>query len=745
MAGITMTNTLLPVGYLHTQGSQIVDAAGNPVRIVSVGWDGTQNRGFAPNGLNVQSYKTVLQQMVAAGFNTVRIPWSDALLNGGVPGKGLINTQLNPDLKGLSAIAVLQKIVAYAGQIGLKVIFDHHNNEGGGGQQPNGLWYDVGGAANGTDGAGNKGTVTQQGFIQDTQKFAALWANNPTVIGFDLDNEPVHSTWGGPATTSIQQMATQAGNAIQAVDPHALIIVEAPPSATGPSGDLTQVKTNPVTLGIPNQVVYSVHEYPQSVANNFSGNVAQYIQQLNNDWGYLVAQNIAPVWIGEMGSSMLTASDQLWAQTLLDYMNGKDGALGGPSFTGSQQGVSGDWWLWSGNETGYDPGGLLQSDWTTLKPEQMVAVQQMFPFAAASAASQVAARAAVPGLDTLVLSVSEDAYNGDARFTVAIDGKQVGGVLTATVLRSQHAVQSFAFTGQWGAGPHTVTVTYLNDVSGGAGKDRNLFVNGLSYDGAVQPMQRLDLVSNGARSITVPAVATAVASAASGTVQDTLVLQLAEDAYKGDVQFTVSVDGKQMGAARTVTAANAAGQVQTVDLSGTFGAGPHLVGITVLNGLNGAAGHDRSLFVKSVVFDGATQAVSPVTLGAGGSLGFLVTGVSTAQNGAITLGNDTAGATLSGAGNQVWLQSGTHAIDDESSGLLLMVSGGSANVTHFGAARGAVVDLLSGVGGYQTAAQALAAVHSDGAGGSILSLGAGALDFAGLAPSALSLANFRIG
>ncbi|MBN8899278.1 MAG: hypothetical protein J0H35_14060, partial [Rhodospirillales bacterium] len=34
--------SLLPTGYLSTQGSQIVDASGNPVRIASIGW----NQGF---------------------------------------------------------------------------------------------------------------------------------------------------------------------------------------------------------------------------------------------------------------------------------------------------------------------------------------------------------------------------------------------------------------------------------------------------------------------------------------------------------------------------------------------------------------------------------------------------------------------------------------------------------------------------------------------------------------------------
>ena len=40
------------------------------------------------------------------------------------------------------------------------------------------------------------------------------------------------------------------------------------------------------------------------------------------------------------------------------------------------------------------------------------------------------------GSDTLVLSISEDAYHGDAQFTVSVDGKQLGGTFTTTASRA---------------------------------------------------------------------------------------------------------------------------------------------------------------------------------------------------------------------------------------------------------------------------------------------------------------------
>ena len=107
------------------------------------------------------------------------------------------------------------------------------------------------------------------------------------------------------------------------------------------------------------------------------------------------------------------------------------------------------------------------------------------------------------GSDTLVLSMSEDAYQGDAQFTVAIDGKQLGGTFTTTALHAAAVRQNFTFKGDWAIGAHTVTVNFLNDASGGtAATDRNLYVNGLSYDGTATG-QSAALMSAGPQSFSV--------------------------------------------------------------------------------------------------------------------------------------------------------------------------------------------------------------------------------------------------
>ena len=86
--------------------------------------------------------------------------------------------------------------------------------------------------------------------------------------------------------------------------------------------------------------------------------------------------------------------------------------------------------------------------------------------------------------DTLTLGLSEDAYQGDAQFTVTMDGVSLGAAQTVTASHAAGKQQQFTFTGNWGAGPHKVAVKYLNDAYGGtSATDRNLYLVSADYDG----------------------------------------------------------------------------------------------------------------------------------------------------------------------------------------------------------------------------------------------------------------------
>jgi endoglucanase len=162
------------------------------------------------------------------------------------------------------------------------------------------------------------------------------------------------------------------------------------PAYAAPAGNLTAVASKPVKLPVANKLVYSVHEYPDDISDIARSGLAQsgpaYVDRMNHTWGYLVRDNVAPVWIGEMGSSMTTPVNRKWARTLIDYMNGKFAKSGfaksgfaksgAPGFTGSQQPISGSWWVIGQSD---DPPFGVQSEWGKghYRPEQQEITDQM--------------------------------------------------------------------------------------------------------------------------------------------------------------------------------------------------------------------------------------------------------------------------------------------------------------------------------------------------------------------------------
>jgi hypothetical protein len=87
-------------------------------------------------------------------------------------------------------------------------------------------------------------------------------------------------------------------------------------------------------------------------------------------------------------------------------------------------------------------------------------------------------------IDTLVLQLSEDYYQGNAKFIVKMDGKQIGGPTEVTARHSSGATQSFSFQADWASGKHQVEVDFINDLYGGTTTtDRNLWIDNVGYDG----------------------------------------------------------------------------------------------------------------------------------------------------------------------------------------------------------------------------------------------------------------------
>ena len=229
-----------------------------------------------------------------------------------------------------------------------------------------------------------------------------------------------------------------------------------------------------------------------------------------------------------------------------------------------------------------------------------------------ASASATAPTQSAPATDTLVLQLSEDAYQGNAQAVVTLDGKTIGGTVTVAALHSQGKSQTVTLTGQWGPGAHDVGVQFINDAYGGtASTDRNLYVNGASFDGQASATAPASLYSNG--------------TAHMATAASPLVLQLSEDAYQGDAQFSVAVDGKALGGPQSVTALHGAGAVQDFAFGTAMAAGTHDVAVSFLNDAwGGSAATDRNLYVKAVDVNGAAMPGTAATLMSTGTQHFSI-------------------------------------------------------------------------------------------------------------------------
>ena len=211
------------------------------------------------------------------------------------------------------------------------------------------------------------------------------------MAGADLHNEPYSLSWAVWAG-----YAEQCGNAIHQIAPHWLIFVEGIGSFNGESywwgGQLKGVATRPVVLNRANRVVYSPHEYGQSVGQQswlaYDGQSLPANWPMNlysvwrSHWGFIVENGIAPVWIGEFGGKFATNGagdlgiaphaeyESQWLYHLELYMNGDFDGNGANDPHADSEGISFCYWAFNPNSG--DTGGIVQDDWTTAQAFKLI-------------------------------------------------------------------------------------------------------------------------------------------------------------------------------------------------------------------------------------------------------------------------------------------------------------------------------------------------------------------------------------
>ncbi len=343
--------TTPPVGWLHTSGSKILTASNTTHTIKAINWFGLETSNCAPHGLWQISLDAGLAQIASFGFNTIRLPFSNECLTATEPTS--IDYTKNPDLVGKTPLQVMDAVVAKARRYGLSVILDRHRPDSSAQSE---LWYTA--------------QYSEARWIADWTMLAKRYKSDSTVIGVDLHNEPRGTAcWGcGIKARDWAAAATRAGNAVLAVNPKLLIIVEgvekqASKGITWWGGGLADAATRPIKLKVAHRLVYSTHDYPASVfaqkwfsAKNYPANLAGV---WTTNWGFLQQKNLAPVLIGEFGTKLQTSSDQKWLTTLVSYI--KQNKL---SFA-----------YWSFNPNSGDTGGLVQDDWVTPQQAKLTALR----------------------------------------------------------------------------------------------------------------------------------------------------------------------------------------------------------------------------------------------------------------------------------------------------------------------------------------------------------------------------------
>ena len=289
----------LPALPLHTTSRWIVDANGKRFKLASVSWYGAEEKDFVVAGLDFQDVHAIAKTIRALGFNSVRLPFSNQLVETN-PLVASARLAANPSLQGRTALEVMDAVIEALAEQGLVVILDDHTSNADwccSTTDGNGLWYTPG--------------YPESAWLADWKTMATRYLAQPAVVAADLRNELRASdagtpTWDGTGSAlDWHGAAERGGNAVLGVNPALLVIVE----GLSYSNDLTGVYSLPVQLPVDGRLVYSPHDYEFDHPAGISA--ANLATDLGNEWGYILAQGktyTAPVWVGEFGTCNTAAS-----------------------------------------------------------------------------------------------------------------------------------------------------------------------------------------------------------------------------------------------------------------------------------------------------------------------------------------------------------------------------------------------------------------------------------------------------
>jgi endoglucanase len=338
---------------LHTSGYRILDSKNRVVRLTAVNWYGFDQKEFVPGGLDHAPLEKIVEQIHALGVNSVRLPWANETIerNPVVPDYAV---KANPRFSGKHAMDVMDAVIAALARAHLMVILDNHvsradwcckDDDG------NGLWYND--------------DYPEEKWLADWRAMVVRYQNQPWVVGADLRNElRSGASWGGnEGKLDWHAAAERGGNLVLEANPKLLVMVEGPQYST----DFTAFAALPLTLKVPNRLVYSPHAYA-SAAHTFDS-YAEMKQAYDERAGFLLERKPeVPLWVGEFGTcqTLECGSNSQWFVWFVQYLREKNLSWGYWPLNGTQS---------SGYSRTYDTletYGLLSADYQRIGAPKIV-------------------------------------------------------------------------------------------------------------------------------------------------------------------------------------------------------------------------------------------------------------------------------------------------------------------------------------------------------------------------------------
>jgi len=328
-----------------------------PIYIHGVNWFGFETSDHIVYGLDYRNWREILLDVKKLGFNAIRLPFCSETIHGARPNSYRINYDINPDLKNLTSLEVMEKIIVEAEKLDLYVLLDYHSI---GCKEIEPLWHTK--------------SYPEEKYISDWVFLAKKFRKYYNVIGADIKNEPHdEASWGtGNEKTDFRLFAERVGGEILKVAPQWLIFIEGTQYTHVPDIDdvikknrwwafwgenLMGVRKYPVRLP-KEKIVYSPHVYGPSVymmnyfrSQNFPDNLPPIWE---THFGYLRELNYTIV-IGEWGGTY-KGLDRSWQDEFSKWLIRKRIY---------------NFFYWCLNPESRDTGGIFLNDWKTVNWEKM--------------------------------------------------------------------------------------------------------------------------------------------------------------------------------------------------------------------------------------------------------------------------------------------------------------------------------------------------------------------------------------